>query len=382
MLVSVIVPAFNVEDWIDQCLRSILRQTHARFEVLVIDDGSTDGTLEIASGFAAEDKRVKVSSHENRGLSACRNEGVHAAVGDLVVFVDSDDWIAETLFQEVVELYSSSKADVVLFRGAKAFPNRKCFQPGADDFYWRSLAANGVEQVRAKCMPDLYALYPLAPLKVIRRKYFQTKGLAFQEGVKYEDNLHHLRLLNTNPAVSVLPKFLYAWRQNRPGQITEESHTADCLRVLKQMLREKAELPMDVIPYFYISMVRLVAKLTAQNTDRASANGFVENAWQLIAESFCTRQLCSLKRELIRLRLRLHPADLFLSIGFLTSRSDFVQLLSPQVAAIQRIRSFGVLLGRVGGVRDAAAIATHLSINALMLKNFSKGVGGGGVPKF
>ena len=97
--ISVIVPVYNVEKYLSECIESILRQTYANYELLLINDGSTDNSLEICRYFEKKDKRVKVISKENGGLSDARNVGLDYASCEYVIFIDSDDYIADELFE-------------------------------------------------------------------------------------------------------------------------------------------------------------------------------------------------------------------------------------------------------------------------------------------
>ena len=106
-LVSIIVPVYKAEQWLHRCVDSILAQTMTDFELLLIDDGSPDKSGEICDEYAAKDNRVRVFHKENGGVSSARNLGLDNAVGDFVMFVDSDDWIVsdclELCIKEIFE---------------------------------------------------------------------------------------------------------------------------------------------------------------------------------------------------------------------------------------------------------------------------------------
>ena len=91
--ISIIVPVYNVEDYIERCLYSLVNQTYKNIEIIVINDGSTDKSLEIAKKFCEKDSRIKIYTKKNGGLSAARNFGLKKITGDYVMFVDSDDWL-------------------------------------------------------------------------------------------------------------------------------------------------------------------------------------------------------------------------------------------------------------------------------------------------
>lgn len=114
MLISVIVPIFNVSDYIEKCVKSIVNQTYFNIEVLLIDDGSTDNSGYLCDLLAAKDKRVRVIHQQNKGVSAARNLGVQEARGDYVTFVDGDDWLDEDYFSLVVPILEKYRPSILV----------------------------------------------------------------------------------------------------------------------------------------------------------------------------------------------------------------------------------------------------------------------------
>ena len=111
-LVSVIVPIYNVEDYLQTCCNSILSQSFNNIEVILVNDGSTDGSCEIAKQIEKKDSRVILIDQRNGGLSAARNAGLKVAKGDYVLFVDSDDWIEKNCIQELYQDIQRNNSDV------------------------------------------------------------------------------------------------------------------------------------------------------------------------------------------------------------------------------------------------------------------------------
>lgn len=112
-MISVIVPVYNVEKYLKICIESILNQTNEKFELILIDDGSTDGSPQICDEYAAKDKRIKVIHQINKGLSSARNAGIRKATGKYFYFVDSDDCIHPQLLEIVREVAESKNANIV-----------------------------------------------------------------------------------------------------------------------------------------------------------------------------------------------------------------------------------------------------------------------------
>ena len=115
-LISVIVPVFKVEKYLERCVRSIINQTYKNLEILLIDDGSPDNCPAICNKLARQDKRVKVFHIKNQGVSNARNVGLENAVGEFVTFVDSDDRIDETMYEKLIAKQAEANADLVFCR--------------------------------------------------------------------------------------------------------------------------------------------------------------------------------------------------------------------------------------------------------------------------
>lgn len=178
-LVSVIVPVYNVETYIDDCLNSIKQQTYKNLEIIVVEDCSTDGSRE-AIDLHLVDERIKIIQHKkNGGLSAARNTGIDFATGEYMMFVDSDDIIDLNLVKAGLTSALSCAADVVLFKS-------KTFQDGQP-----VQIVPEIESRSNHCKPMTevdYFKYPhFAWLKFMRTELVRNKGLKFPVGQYYED---------------------------------------------------------------------------------------------------------------------------------------------------------------------------------------------------
>ena len=111
-LISVIVPAYNVAQWISKCLESIMNQTYKKLEIIVIDDGSTDETPQILDRYANIDSRIKVVHQKNSGLVKVRNKGIELASGEYVAFVDGDDTIIPEMYERLLKNALKYDADI------------------------------------------------------------------------------------------------------------------------------------------------------------------------------------------------------------------------------------------------------------------------------
>lgn len=206
-LVSVIVPVYNVEQYIDDCLNSIRQQSYSNLEIIIVEDCSTDNS-NAAIKTHLEDKRVKVIHHEvNSGLSAARNTGIDAATGEFIMFVDSDDLIDSNLVQLCVQSAVESKAEVVLF-------HEKPFNDGTDISRLDKPYSNKAHFKFVK--PEDYFKYQhFAWLKFIKADLIHNNSLKFPVGYYYEDWPFHWELGFIAPSMVEIDNGVYHYRQRK-----------------------------------------------------------------------------------------------------------------------------------------------------------------------
>ena len=111
-LISVIVPVYNVENYIVQCIESLIKQTYTKFEIILVNDGSKDNSGKICDEYALKDERIKVIHKENAGVSSARNVGIKQSKGQWITFIDSDDWVEEKYLEVLLNLAKSENADI------------------------------------------------------------------------------------------------------------------------------------------------------------------------------------------------------------------------------------------------------------------------------
>lgn len=132
-LISVIVPVFNMENHLDRCLNSILQQTYHKLEILLVDDGSTDSSLEIMNRFAQQDSRIRVLHKDNGGVSSARNLGLEMMRGAYCVFVDPDDYVAEVYVEWLYNGIRERGADLSICGFSTVMPDERALLPNIDD---------------------------------------------------------------------------------------------------------------------------------------------------------------------------------------------------------------------------------------------------------
>ncbi|MEX3999160.1 glycosyltransferase family 2 protein [Paraburkholderia sp. EG285A] len=238
---SVIVPVYNVRDYLEEALVSIERQSFRDFEAIVVDDGSTDGSAQIALTICARDKRFKYIRQDNAGLSAARNAGMERASGAYLYFLDSDDMIDENTLHHCNEAFTQQNVDVVLF-GCTVFSAeptlREHTSPGiakrpqvqsplaSDEFVVAS-----IEQGRYFVQACCYAARRSA-----------IGGLRFVDGILYEDNHYFAAmLLEKRVPVAVLDRDLFK-RRLRSNSIMTSRRTTKYYDSLYRLLQEMCAL--------------------------------------------------------------------------------------------------------------------------------------------
>ncbi len=199
--ISVIVPVYNVEKYLSRCIDSILAQTFGDYEVILVDDGSTDRSGKICDEYAEKDPRFRVIHKENGGLSDARNTGVSAAVGDFVCFIDSDDFIDPEMLSVLLSLTETTGAEVAICGIRNCYESGQTEQSSADETF----LCDGVEGLRltleGKKLPGSVCT------KLISRPLAQS--LFFRVGKTYEDAFYTPDLFLKTPKIAATTRSYY-----------------------------------------------------------------------------------------------------------------------------------------------------------------------------
>ena len=226
-ILTIVVPAYNVERYIQQCLNSLIGQTIDDFQVIIINDGSTDGTADICNQYVSESNgRIKYVYQENRGLGAARNTGLNLVDTPYVCFLDSDDW-QDIRFVEKVKAF----LDSLDFVPDMIFTLPKCYNEAShllEDWMDKQLyerifrvqSGDSVKALSAQKCPELYLLEVNANRKVYRTEFLRECDFSFPEGVKWEDIRPHVQLVHAAKNIVALPDTGFIYRTNNAGQIT------------------------------------------------------------------------------------------------------------------------------------------------------------------
>lgn len=210
--VSIVIPVYNVEGYLQSCVDSILSQSYRNFELILVNDGSKDSSPAICDEYAKTDSRVVVIHKENEGPSRTRNRGIEEAKGDYLMFVDSDDILVEGTLEKMINAMDQSNADLCIcgyerFRGDWSLPSSLTTEPLQIYKDRKELAA-----VYNQPKTNMFGVSIWA--KLYRLDIIKTHGIRFDTAISYEEdcvfNLDYFRHVNTT---AVLPDVLYRWRQ-------------------------------------------------------------------------------------------------------------------------------------------------------------------------
>ena len=220
-MISVIIPVYNVEAYLKECVDSVLAQTYLDYEIILVDDGATDRSGQICDDYAQMDQRVRVIHQKNGGLSAARNTGMKAALGEYILFLDSDDYLLVNSLQDLHAHAVENQADVVFFDGFVFYDG--CEPNDADIRYSRKKrykTENGRSILYKQLKHEEYRT--AVPLMLFRRQYLSDHKLTFMEGILHEDELFTYLVYNADGMVAHCHEELYA-RRMRPGSIMTAS---------------------------------------------------------------------------------------------------------------------------------------------------------------
>lgn len=209
MKFSIIVPIYNIYQYIDKCVESIVNQTYRNLEIILVNDGSTDNSLEKLREWEKKDDRIIIIDKTNGGLSDARNAGLHIATGDYVGFVDGDDWIATDLYEKIAsEIKAYPGIDIITFSIKRVYPSGK---EVLLSYNMSSKPINGAEYFKKS------KFYVSAWSKIYRREFIKDKF--FVKGLLHEDIPYTVPVINDANAVGNIDNTYYYYRQEREGSI-------------------------------------------------------------------------------------------------------------------------------------------------------------------
>jgi CDP-glycerol glycerophosphotransferase len=230
-LVSVIMPVYNTEEYLRECLDSLCNQTLEDIEIICIDDASTDGSLDILNHYAEKDARIKVLRNlTNNGQSISRNKGLKIAIGEYVTFLDSDDYIERDAYEILYKFAHDYNHDLVVYDAIRF---------NDDGIKWKSVLHSKAGYDKSYPQTNVFQheklIYDTSISKFLRNDFIQENNFKFLENVLYEDLLFSMEVLCASECLGICPEVKYNWRV-RYGYKKSVTQSVDDIKNLKDRL--------------------------------------------------------------------------------------------------------------------------------------------------
>lgn len=229
-LISIVVPIYNVEQYLNQCVLSIIRQTYDNLEIILVDDGSSDKCPQLCDQWADKDGRIKVVHKTNGGLSDARNAGLKVVSGDYIAFVDSDDWIHESFIQKLYEEIIDSEVDIC--ECAVSYVNNEGVIIGNRSCKYSEIIYPRLDAIKALIKED--GIYQTVWNKLYKKKLIED--IYFEVGKYHEDDFWTYQIFDRINTIKVVNKPLYYYRQ-RSNSIMGEGYQRKRLDSLEARIK-------------------------------------------------------------------------------------------------------------------------------------------------
>lgn len=241
-LISLIIPVYNVEKYFAKCMESVIAQTYSNFEIILVDDGSTDNSGKMCDTYAEQDARVKVFHKPNGGQSEARNLGVARAKGDLVAFIDSDDYVTEVYLEYLYELMKKYDADVSVARKIDI----------SENINTQEHTSKISEKYTEKCLSTeeavQFACLNVSPCNKLYKKQLLLKH-PYPVGIIYEDIATTYKIIADCASVAVSTKVVYFYMQHTESTVHaqfDENHLQNLNAATAQLAFMKENFPKAV----------------------------------------------------------------------------------------------------------------------------------------
>lgn len=277
--VSVIVPVYNVEKYVEKCLKSLVNQTLQDIEIIVVDDGSKDDSKKIVDRFIKKyPSKLKYLHKENGGLSSARNFGIPYAKGEYIAFLDSDDYVETTMYEEMYNLAKKEDADMVECDFIWEYPNKQKYDYG--------VVYNGKKEAIEKARV-------VAWNKLIKREIIENEKIEFPFGLRYEDVEFFYKLVPSLNKISFMKKYFihYVQRENSIAN-TQNTKTKDIFKVLNNVIEfyknkgyydeYKEELEYTYLRLLLCSSLKRMCKIK----DKQERKTAIDDTWNNINTNF------------------------------------------------------------------------------------------------
>ncbi|WP_296893689.1 glycosyltransferase [uncultured Methanobrevibacter sp.] len=268
--ISVIIPVYNVENYLRECLDSITSQTVKDIEIICIDDGSTDNSPEILKEYQKKDSRIKIITKENGGQATARNLGIKEAQGEYIAFIDSDDFIESEMLEKLYTKAKDDNLDIAMCKIA-TYNNQTGEIKDNVWYYMLGIFRDFEKEIfNHKDTKEFTCNIAVTPYnKIYKTSLIKDNNILFPEGLIFEDEKFFYDTYLRAKRVSVIPEFLYYYRVNRKGStvdIEKENDYTDIIEISKQ-IRQTFKETNNYEDYKYLLNNRLIHLQLARFTE-------------------------------------------------------------------------------------------------------------------
>lgn len=236
--VSVIIPVYNAEKYIEKCLDTVCSQTLKDLEIIVINDGSVDNSLKIINEYKNKDERIVVINSKNQGPSGARNQGLDIAKGDYIGFVDADDWCELTMFEKLYNKATKNNLDIVMCYATTFNAQTEVYNYEDTYFSMKDFPENLKDKTFTyKDIAEVFFRIPvIAWNKLYKRELIIDNNIKFPDYLYFEDNVFSLHTLIKAKRIELLEENLIYYRQFTKHSITQKDETKlDLFKVFDEM---------------------------------------------------------------------------------------------------------------------------------------------------
>lgn len=226
--VSVVIPVYNVERYLKECMNSVIHQTLTNIEIICVNDGSTDRSLQILEDYARHDSRIKVISKPNSGYGNTMNVGIDHATGTYIGIVESDDYIEKNMFERLYNAACKYHAEVVKsdhysFATQKGKKQRK-YQEACPQEYYKQI-------LNADTFPEIFDFAMMNWSGIYRRDFIETNHIRHNEtpGASFQDNGFWFQITTLAKRIVFLPEAFYYYRQDNPNSSINNKNKVFCI---------------------------------------------------------------------------------------------------------------------------------------------------------
>lgn len=299
-LVSVVIPIYNVEDYLETCVVGILNQQYRNLEIILVNDGSQDRCGDICKHLSMIDRRIIVLEKENGGLSSARNAGIEKATGKYIVFIDPDDQICEDYFSKLVSTAEQNNCEVVV-SGFKTVPNNITKEPG----YQLNQVMRGKDLILSS--PNVHSNNDLCFVwrYIYNLNHIKKCNIRFNRKLFIgEDVIFNLELLSRSERVIAIPETIYLYTVNNPNSLMRKPYkpNLESSLILQYELRKKLSITFGL--------------LTIEHYKRDMSYYCLNHIYRLIIGNIRMSQLGDINEEIVRIANYDLVRDSIKNIGF------------------------------------------------------------------